>query len=188
MALQYCTIDQIQLVLGNRLQAIGVAPPNGKTFGAKEVKPELIELEGEGIEANIDATLDLIYVLPIDPLNTRALKILRSISIKLIVAEVFRVHYQMAMTAQLGGDAGYGSVQYNEGVKELERYTAGYGVYYQVSGSNNNANRLGNQNQQCVPLPGVPLKPTSDVVRTLQPFSAVAVERNIGAGAGFWGV
>lgn len=186
--LQYCTIEQIQLVLGNRLQAIGVPTQNGTTFGAKHVKPELIELEGEGIEANIDATLDLIYVLPIDPLNTRALRILRSIAIKLIVAEIFRVHYQMAMTAQLGGDAGYGSVQYNEGVKELERYTAGYGVYYQVSGSSNNANRLGNQNQQCVPLPGVPLKPTSDVVRTLQPFSAVAVERNVGSVKINWGI
>lgn len=188
MALQYCTIAEIQLVLGNRLQAIGVPSQNGKTFGAKEVKSELIELEGEGIEANIDATLDLIYILPIDPLNTRALKILRSIAIKLIVAEVFRVHYQMAMTAQMGGDAGYGSVQYNEGVKELERYTAGYGVYYQISGSNNNANRLGNQTQQCVPLPGVPLKPTSDVVRTLQPFSAVAVQRSGGGVEINWGV
>ena len=186
--MQYCTVAEIQLVLGNRLQAIGLPSPNGKTFGAKEVKPELIELEGEGVEANIDATLDLIYVLPIDPANTIALRILRSIAIKLIVAEVFRVHYQMAMTAQMGGDAGYGSLQYNEGIKELERYTAGYGVYYQISGSNNNTNRLGNQTQQCIPLPGVPLKATTDVVRTLQPFSAVAVERTSNIVSPNWGV
>lgn len=188
MTLQYCTVDEIQLLLDYRLESIGVPTQNGGTFGAKKVRPELIQMEGEGVEANIDATLRLIYVLPIDPLNTIAHRILRSISTKLIVAEIFRVHYQMAMTATLGGDAGYGSVQLNEGVKELERYTAGYGIYYSSQGNSGNVPRNGSQNQQCVPLPGVPLKPTHDVVRTLQPFSAVAVDRVVGKTKINWGV
>jgi hypothetical protein len=188
MILKYATTEEIQLVLGNRLKAIGVPTQNGTTFGAKQVKPELIQLVQQGVEANIDATLGLIYILPVDPLNEIANAILTDITIDITVAEIFRVHYQMAMTAQMGGDAGYGSVQLNEGIKKLERYTAGYGVYYTGAGNSNNSNRQGNQNQQCVPLPGVPLKPTHDVVRTLQPFSAVAVERNVGSVKINWGI
>lgn len=184
----YATIDEIQLYLDHRLQALGVPTANGSTFGAKTVKPELIQLITDGVVASINATLSLIYVMPIDPLNTDAIAILKDITIKITVAEIMRVHYQMAMTAIAGGDAGYGSVQLNEGIKLLERYTAGYGVYYQGAGGTNGTNRLGNQVQQNVPLPGVPIKLTSDVVRTLQPFSAVCVERNVKSSDINWGV
>jgi hypothetical protein len=187
--MQYATFEQIQLYLDHRLQSLGVNPSNGPTYGSKTVKQELIELTATSIEASIDATLDLIYILPVNPLNERALAILRDITIKIVVAEIIRVHYQMAMTAAAGGDAGYGGIQLNEGIKLLERYTAGYGVYYQGSnGTGTGTNRLGNQVQQNVPLPGVPIKPTSDVVRTLQPFGAVCVERNVKGVEINWGV
>jgi hypothetical protein len=49
-------------------------------------------------------------------------------------------------------------------------------VYY--GGNNGAIPRTGNQIQMCVPLPGVPLKATSEVVRTLTPFECYGVDRD----------
>lgn len=161
-------------LLTYRLELMGVAAhASGSTFGAQKVRPELITQVAESIEASVNATLDLIYILPI--VSPDALLILRGIVTKLVVSEIVTVHYAATQNPQIGGDAGFGSVKQNEGIKELERYTAGYGVYYSSSGSNSAIPRTGNQIQQCIPLPGVPLKPTSSVKRPLQPFECYAV-------------
>lgn len=189
MSLTYATTSQIMLLLQTRLQLLGGATPAfGSSLGAQQIDPLLIEQCGESIEASIDATLALIYQLPI--ISVPALKILRGIFCKLVVAEIVPVHYFATSNPTIGGDAGFGAVIRNEGIKELERYTAGYGVYYSGAGTTT-IPRTGNQIQQCVPLPGVPLKATSDVTRPLVPFECYAVDREpIRGQSGFidWGV
>lgn len=172
--MRYATVDQVMLLLETRLQLMGASGSFGKTLGAQQIKPELIEQQGSSIEASVDATLDLIYVLPIT--SVPALEILRGILCKLTVADVIPAHFFASMNPQMGGDAGFGGLLRNEGIKELERYTAGFGVYYSA-GATTAIPRTGNQVQQAVPLPGVSLKPTTDVRRTLTPFEAYPVSR-----------
>lgn len=184
----YATTDQIMLLLDTRLEVLGAATPAfGSTLGARQIKPALIEQCQESIEAGVDATLDLIYVLPI--VSAPALLILRDIVCEMVVADVIRVHFFASTNPQIGGDAGFGSIARNEGIKKLERYTAGYGVYYSSSGNAGTIPRTGNQIQQCIPLPGVPLKATSDVGRTLTPFQCFSVAAEDAGGTVInWGV
>ena len=185
----YATTDQIMLLLNTRLELSGAATPAfGSTLGARQIKPELIVQCQESTEASINATLDLIYILPIVSVN--ALLILRDIVCEMVVADIIRVHFFATTNPQIGGDAGCGSIARNEGIKKLERYTAGYGVYYGGSSSSGAIPRTGNQIQQAIPLPGVPLKPTSDVHRPLQPFECYAVESDRSSPAALinWGI
>jgi hypothetical protein len=174
MAQKYATTEQVQRLLETRLQVNGAINSSfGSAFGAQKINPLLLSESQESIEASVDATLSLIYQLPI--VSIEALNILRSIVCKLVVADIIPIHFFATSNPQIGGDSGFGAVVRNEGIKELERYTAGYGVYY-LSTGNSTIPRTGNQVQQCVPLPGVPLRPTSEVNRTIQPFECYSVD------------
>jgi hypothetical protein len=176
MALIYATMPTLTARLKNRLQILGAATPAfGQTLGAQQIDPDFLIAIGESIEAGIDATLDLIYILPI--VSHRAILILRSIAEKLIVDETTRTYFNITVNPQMGGDANFGASYRQEAINELERYTAGYGVYYKMGSVG--VNRMGNQIQQCVPLPEVPLKLTQDVKRTLQPFDAIVVHKMV---------
>lgn len=172
--MQYASQEEINNFLNTRLQLMGYSNPSfGSALGAQQISPRLIEQVSESIESSIDATLNLIYVLPI--VSEPAILILRSIVCKLVVADVVPIHYFAALNPQQGGDGGFGGLLRSEGIKELERYTAGYGVYYSTT---NAAARFGAAVQQAVPLPGVPLKPTSEVKRTLSPVEFYTVDRS----------
>lgn len=189
MAQLYATTAQIMLLLDTRLEIAGAqVQAFGSNLGAQKIKPELIVQVQEGTEASINATLDLIYILPV--VSAQALLILRDIVCEMVVADVIRVHFFATTNPQIGGDAGFGSIARNEGIKKLERYTAGFGVYYGGSSSSGAIPRTGNQIQQAIPLPGVPLKPTSDVHRPLQPFECYAVESDRSSPAAMinWGI
>jgi len=175
MALIYATLPTLEARLKNRLQILGAATPAfGQSLGAQQIDPNLLIAIGESIEANIDASLDPIYILPI--VSERAIFILRGIAEKLIIDESTRTHFNITVNPQMGGDANFGASYRQEAINELERYTAGYGVYYKMG--SNGVNRMGNQIQQAVRLPGVPLKLTQDVQRTLQPFDAIVVSKS----------
>jgi hypothetical protein len=181
MAQRYATTEQVQRLLETRLQVNGAINSSfGSAFGAQKINPLLLAESQESIEASVDATLSLIYQLPI--VSIEALNILRSIVCKLVVADIIPIHFFATSNPQIGGDSGFGAVVRNEGIKELERYTAGYGVYYPSNGGSSVVPRTGNQIQQCIPLPGVLLKPTSQVNRTIQPFDCYSVDTSIHSG------
>ncbi len=185
----YATTAQIMLLLDTRLEIASVTTPAfGSSLGARKIKTELIVQQQESTEASINATLDLIYILPI--VSVPALLILRDIVCEMVVADVIRVHFFATTNPQMGGDAGFGSIARNEGIEKLKRYTNGIGIYYGGSKANGAVPTTGNQIQQCIPLPGVPLKPTSDVHRPLQPFECYAVESDRSSPAAMinWGI
>jgi hypothetical protein len=120
MAQKYATTDQVMRWLQTRLQLTGVVANSfGSTLGAGQIDPLLLAEIQESIEASIDATLSLIYQLPI--VSVDALVILRSIVCKLTASDLMPAHYFATSNPQIGGDSGFGAVVRGEGIKELER-------------------------------------------------------------------
>lgn len=160
--------------LQTRLQSAAAPGAFGSALGAQQVDLILLVEIQEAIEVWVDSILSLIYELPIT--SPGALIILRSIVCKLVVSDLIPVHYFATSNPQIGGDSGFGAVIRSEGIKELERYTFGYGVDYPSTGTGMKTPRKGVVIQQCIPLPGVARKATSEVNRTLSPFECYAVE------------
>ena len=180
MPLQYATIPTLRDRLNNRLAVVGASIPAptgsfGSTLGAQQIQDTFLIAIGEEIEAAINAKLRLIYVLPI--VSIEAIVILRGVSEKLIVSEATKTFFNVTMNPQLGGDANFGGSYQQDAIDDLEVYTAGYGIYYRKGSGF--SNRLGNQVQQAVPLPGVVLALPQDTNRSFQPFDAIAVSKSV---------
>lgn len=179
----YATIPEIMEYLRYRLE---LPSASSSTLGAKVVEISSIEFIAAGVEADVNARLALMYVLPIPALAVEALAILKRIVCKLVVADLIPANFFASQNPTGGGDGGFATAMRNEALKELESYTAGHGMYYRDSSGN--IPRTGNQIQQCVPLPGVFLKMHTDLNRPVQPCYAQVVKRDAPSVSINWGV
>ena len=95
--------------------------------GSITVDPEIVEMIVEEVETrNIDAILGQIYELP---LPEACYPIIASIVEKYVCAELMNIHFESTQMASVGGDAGYGSVMYQQANNELKQLVLGKGIF-----------------------------------------------------------
>lgn len=125
--MKYVTKEQIRQWFRGRLEV-----PDSPLFAgaaAGKVDEQLIEQLGNIIEAKIDVALGQIYEMPIPDTATQALLIIGGIVQKLIVSEIAIVHFQQTLTAEQGGDNGFGATIRKQALDDLEAIFAGHGIY-----------------------------------------------------------
>lgn len=130
MPLRYTTQAAIARRLSNRLELLdsGATPAFGSSLGSQQVNLELLQQVGEQVEATVDSRLSMAYELPVPADAIQARAILAGIVEKLIVAEILPVYFESQNSgAQMGSDAGFGSMMRNSASAELEKYLVGHG-------------------------------------------------------------
>ena len=150
--MKYTTIERIRLNLGTRLNIVEstVAPMLGQTkAGSITVDPERVELIANRIEARIEAIWSQIYELPV-PIG-HCFDLIQSIVEKYICAELMNMHFEGTQMASVGGDAGYGSLMYQQANNEIKQLVLGHGIF----------------------IPGVMSAEESNYMKEAQPISLV---------------